>query len=124
MRTKKVVYFSMDDWDFVSRLAKTGIGLNQAKMLVFLDRTGEVSTHDIERGADMRQPEVNNTGKKCLKRGWVVISEKKNEGRAGRSPQYYRLAKSFQEIIADIEREKREEAQKEIGLINKIRNCL
>jgi len=122
MRTEKVIYFSKADWDFISLLAKTGIGLNQAKMLVFLDRNGEATSRDIERGADMRQSEVNITGRKFLERGWVSISEKKSEGRSGRTPQLYRLIKSFPLIIDDIEKEKKAEAQKELGLIEKIRN--
>jgi predicted transcriptional regulator len=124
MRTENVIYFSKPDWDFVSLLAKTGIGLNQAKMLVFLDRTGEAMSRDIERGADLRQPEVNITGKKFLKRGWVAISEKKKEGRSGRRPQNYRLARSFRLIIDDIEKEMKAEAQQELGLIKKIRKCI
>ncbi|MGB9176231.1 MAG: ArsR family transcriptional regulator [Methanoregula sp.] len=122
MRTKKVTYFSKADWDFVSLLAKTGIGLNQAKMLVFLDRSGGAASRDIERGADMRQPEVNSIGRKFLERGWVSVSEMKREGRSGRSPQYYRLAKSFRLILDDIEREKQEEALKDLGLIRKMRH--
>lgn len=124
MRTKKVIYFSKADWDFISLLVKTGIALNQAKMLVFLDRNGEATSRDIEHGADMRQSEVNVTGRKFLERGWVSICEKKCEGRSGRIPQIYRLIKSFRLIIDDIEKEKKAEAQKELGLIKKMRNCL
>ena len=123
MRTKNVIYFSKADWDFVSLLAKTGIAQNQAKMLIFLDRTGEVTARDIERGADLRQPEVNSTGKKFLERGWITISEKKSDGRPGRRPQYYRMAKCFRLIIDDIEKEKKEEAQKDLALMKKIRQC-
>ena len=123
MRTKKVTYFSRTDWDFVSLLAKTGIGLNQAKMLVFLDRSGGAASREIEQGADMRQPEVNSIGSKFLERGWVSVTVIKREGRPGRTPQYYRLAKSFRLILDDIEKEKMAEAQKELGLIKKMRNC-
>jgi predicted transcriptional regulator len=124
MKTKNVIYFTKADWDFVSLLAKTGIGLNQAKMLVFLDRTGEASSRDIERGADMRQPEVNIIGRKFLDRGWISISERKNEGRSGRSPQYYLLAKSFRDIIADIENGMKEEVQKDLVVMKKLRQCV
>jgi len=124
MRTKNVIYFSKADWDFISLLVGTGIGPVQAKMLVFLDRNGESTSRDIERGADMRQPEVNIAGRKFLERGWISISEKKSEGKSGRIPQYYRLAKSFRHIIADIEKEKKEELQKELRLIKQIRTCI
>ncbi|MFA5269918.1 MAG: ArsR family transcriptional regulator [Methanoregula sp.] len=123
MRTENVIYFSDTDWDFISLLAETGIGLNQAKMLVFLDRNGEATSRDIERGADMRQPEVNTAGRKFLERGWVSISEKKSEGKTGRIPRVYRLIKSFRLILDDIEKETKAEAQKELGLIKKMRNC-
>jgi predicted transcriptional regulator len=122
MRTRKVIYFSRTDWDFVSLLAKTGLGLNQAKMLVFLYGSGGAASRDIEREADMRQPEVNSIGRKFLERGWVSVTEIKRVGRSGRSPQYYRLAKSLQLILDDIEREKKEEAQKDLGLIRKMRH--
>jgi predicted transcriptional regulator len=123
MRTENVIYFSDTDWDFISLLAETGIGLNQARMLVFLDRNGEATSREIERGADMRQPEVNVTGRKFLERGWVSISEKKSEGRTGRIPRVYRRIKSFPLILDDIEKEKKAEVQKEIGLIKKMRKC-
>jgi predicted transcriptional regulator len=124
MRTKNVIYFSKADWDLVSLLAKTGIALNQAKILVFLDRNGEATSRDIERGADLRQPEVNITGRKFQERGWVAINERKTEGRPGRSPQYYRLAKSLRLISDDIEKEKKEEARKEIAVMKKMRECI
>jgi len=124
MRTKKVIYFSQDDWDFISLLAETGIGLNQARMLVFLDRNGEATSRDIERGADMRQPEVNTIGRKFLERGWVSILEKKSDGKSGRIPQYYRLNKSLRFIIDDIEKEKKEEVRKGLRLIGKMRGFI
>jgi predicted transcriptional regulator len=124
MRTEKVIYFSDTEWDFITLLAETGIALNQAKMLVFLDRNGEATSRDIQRGADMRQPEVNTAGRKFLERGWVSISEKKREGRTGRIPQVYRLIKSFPLILDDIEKEKKAEVQKELGLIKKMRKCV
>jgi len=123
MRTEKVIYFSDTDWDFITLLAETGIGLNQAKMLVFLNRNGEVTSRDIERGADMRQPEVNAAQRKFLERGWVSISAKKSEGRTGRIPQVYRLIKSFRLILDDIENEKKAAAQKDLGIIKKMRKC-
>ena len=124
MRTKKVIYFSQADGDFISLLADTGIGLNQARMLVFLDRNGEATSRDIERGADMRQPDVNIIGKKFLERGWVSISEKESEGHSGRIPRVYRLIKSLRFIIDDIEKEKKAEARKEFGLIKKMRGYI
>lgn len=124
MRTKKVIYFSDTDWDFISLLAETGIGLNQARMLVFLDRNSEATSRDIERGADMRQSDVNIIGKKFLERGWVSISEKKSAGKSGRIPQVYRLRKSFRNIIADIERETKEKTQEELGLIKTMRGYI
>lgn len=123
MRTEKVIYFSDTDWGFITLLTETGIGLNQAKMLVFLDRNGAATSRDIERGADMNQTEVNATGRKFLERGWVSFCEKKSEGKSGRTPHVYRLIKSFRLILDDIEKEKKAAAQKELGLIKRMRNC-
>lgn len=86
MRTENVIYFSDTDWNFISLLAGTGIGMVQAKMLVFLNRNGEATSRDIQRGADMRQPEVNATGRKVPERGWVSLFGRKCEGRSGRIP--------------------------------------
>lgn len=45
---------------------------------------------------------------------------KKTEGKPGRRPQSYRLARSLRLILDDIEREKKEEAKKDLVLIKKM----
>ena len=63
---------------------------------------------DIDRRANLRQPEVSLAMKELKKRGWVEEREIKRKGR-GRAFKCYKLAVDFKKIVKDLVEKKREE---------------
>ena len=56
-------------------LIEIGTSKNVAKMLVFLANTPEATSRDLERGTDMRQPEVSIAIKYLTDQGWIKSRE-------------------------------------------------
>ena len=59
MKKITVEYLSDKEEEFVSLLVKIGAQKNVAKVLVFLANAKKATQRAIERGVDLRQPEVS-----------------------------------------------------------------
>jgi len=121
MRTETIQYFSEKDEEFVNLLIDLGTKKNIAKLLVFLATVPEASSHSIERGTDMRQPEVSIATKYLMEKGWIRMRGESSE-RKGRPMRIYKLAIPITEIMNIIEEEKKTEARDQIALIRKLRD--
>jgi len=123
MKQENVMYFTDKEEEFVNLLIAIGITKNIAKVLVFLANTPETTSRAIERGVDMRQPEVSIAMKSLIDRGWIRSRESSAESK-GRPMKIYELAKSINEIIESIENEKKTEAKNQLALVKKLRAYL
>jgi predicted transcriptional regulator len=123
MRQETVQFFTEKEEEFANLLVQTGMNKNVAKVLVFLANTKEATSRSIERGTDMRQPEVSLAVKYLMDQDWIRIHEKKSEGR-GRSTKVYDLAKPISEIVNKFEDERKEEINKHLVIIKKLKNDL
>jgi predicted transcriptional regulator len=123
MKQENVMYFTDKEEEFVNLLIAIGITKNIAKVLVFLANTPETTSRAIERGVDMRQPEVSIAMKSLIDRGWIRSRESSAESK-GRPMKIYELAKSINEIIESIENEKKTEAKHQLALVKKLRTHL
>lgn len=121
MRAENVIYFTEKEVEFVNLLTEVGTKRNVAKVLVFLSNISEATSRAIERGTDLRQPEVSLALRYLMDRDWITSSESKTKGK-GRPIKIYELAKPFHEIINVIEKEKKQEANKKLALVKKIRD--
>jgi predicted transcriptional regulator len=92
-------------------------------VLVFLANIPETTSHEIERGTDIRQPEVSLAIQYLTDRGWVTSSENKQES-IGRPLKVYKLAKPITEIVDSLEKEIEKKANNQRKLIIKIRNFI
>ncbi|HII76103.1 MAG TPA: ArsR family transcriptional regulator, partial [Methanolinea sp.] len=59
MKSRNVMYFTPREEEFADLLVRIGLKKNVAKVLVYLAHTPEATSRDIERGTDLRQPEVS-----------------------------------------------------------------
>ena len=123
MRQETVEYFTDKEEEFANLLIEIGTKKNVAKVLVFLSNTPEATSRAIERGTDMRQPEVSIAMKYLMEQGWVKSSESPSEHK-GRPVHVYELAKSIPEIMECIEKEKKIEANNQLALVKKLRGYL
>jgi predicted transcriptional regulator len=99
------------DEKIVKLLSETGLNKNIAKVVVFLSRTGEAISRDIERAANLRQPEVSLAMKELKEWGWVKERELKKKGK-GRPLKSYKLTLDLKDIVAELVEKKREEIKR------------
>jgi len=123
MRSKNVLYFTPKEEEFANLLIKIGMKRNVAKVLVYLAHTPEATSRDIERGTDLRQPEVSIAMAAMIEQKWVENRESKAENK-GRPVKIYRLAMPISEIMDVIEKEKQEQANNQLSMIKKLRNYI
>ena len=123
MRQQNVMYFTEKEEEFVNLLIKINTPKNVAKMLVFLANTSEATSRDIERGTDLRQPEVSIAIKYLAQQNWIKKREIPSE-KKGRPMRKYSLAVPIKQIITEIEKEKKNNLNNQIALVGKIRDYL
>lgn len=119
---KKLAVSVLDDTDeeSVGILMDLGLKRNVARTLMYLANADDVTSRSIELGADLRQPEVSIAMRKLKEENWVVVRDIKREGK-GRPLKSYKLAVSIEDIITRLEEMKRQQAEKDIENIKKLR---
>ena len=123
MKQENVQYFTEKEEEIVNLLIEIGTKKNVAKVLVFLDNIPEATSHAIERGNNLRQPEVNITMHYLMDRGWIRSRESKAESQ-GRPVKIYELAKTVAEIMDSFEKESEDRANNQLKLIKKLRDYI
>jgi len=109
--------------ELVSLLNGIGMKRNVAKVLVFLSELQEASSREIERGTDLRQPEVSIAMRDLKEHEWVTCRESKTENK-GRPVKIYSISKGLGDITNILEEKKRQEAESQISMINRMRECI
>lgn len=107
--------------EFIGLLTSIGTQKNVAKMLVYLAKLKKATSRDLERGADLRQPEVSVALKYLAERGWVEVREIPSE-RKGRPIKLWNLALPFTRILETIGNEKQQELRTRLDLVRKVRD--
>jgi predicted transcriptional regulator len=123
MRQESVQYFTEKEEEFANLLFDIGTKKNVAKVLVFIANTPEATSLAIERGTDLRQPEISLAMKYLIGQGWITSHEGSSENR-GRPMKVYALAKPITMIMDSIKTEKKKEADNRLALIKKLREYL
>ena len=104
-------------------LIEIGTKKNVATVLVFLASTPEATSREIERGTDLRQPEVSMAMRYLVNQSWIKSRENSAKNK-GRPMKVYELVKPITEIMDSIEKEKKKEANNQLVLIKKLQNYL
>ena len=123
MRLENIQYFTETEEEFANLFIVIGIKKNIARALVFLAGTPEATSRAIERGTDMRQPEISIAMKYLMNQGWITSHESPSEYK-GRPIKVYKLAKPLDEIINFIETEKKTGAKNKLALVRKLKNYI
>ncbi|KUG20594.1 MAG: ArsR family transcriptional regulator [Methanomicrobiaceae archaeon] len=123
MKSEKVRYFTPKEEELAELLMGIGIKRNVSKVLVYLASTDEATSRDIERGTDLRQPEVSIAMRHLKECKWVETRESKSESK-GRPVKIYTLSRPITDIMDTIENEKKKEARHQLELIKKMRECI
>ena len=123
MLTKTIQLFTEKEEEFVNILIEIGMRRTVAKVLVFLVNVEEATSRDIERGTDLRQPEVSIAMNYMFERGWLKNRESKAMSK-GRPVKIYTLAVPVPEIMTSIEKQKKTEANNQLALVKKMRSYI
>jgi predicted transcriptional regulator len=119
MLTKTIQLFTEKEEEFVNLLIEIGMRRTVAKVLVFLANVEEATSRDIERGTDLRQPEVSIAMNYMFERDWLKNRESKAMSK-GRPVKIYSLSKPVEKIFDSIEREKNQEVKNQLALVKKM----
>jgi len=123
MRQESVQYFTDKEEEFANLMIEIGTKKNVAIVLVFFASTPEATSRAIERGTDLRQPEVSMAMKYLMNQGWIKSREDSSSNK-GRPVKVYELAKTITEIMDNIEKKKKKEATNKLALVKKLRDYL
>jgi|WetSurMetagenome_2_1015567.scaffolds.fasta_scaffold444988_2 predicted transcriptional regulator len=120
MGAQQVKYFTQNERGFVELLVAIGIRRNVSLVLVFLANTPEATSRDIERGTDLRQPEVSVAMNSLIEKKWIRSAEDRSAHK-GRPVKVYSLSRSVSAIMDIIEKEQKEKAKKKLAALQKLR---
>ena len=121
MIEQTIQVFDEKEEEFLNLLISVGIRKTIARVIVFFASTKEATSREIERGTDLRQPEVSVAINYLTNQGWITRGEVPSEGK-GRPQKKYRLSVKITEIISSIESQKKSEAKNQLALVKKMRD--
>jgi predicted transcriptional regulator len=100
-------------------LKKVGFSRIQAQMLDYLlhEKKWPALTRDIEKGADLRQQEVNMVIRNFVKRGWLEEIKAPGNGTKGKPPFQYRFTLNKGDLYEIIQSDARKKIAELEGLV-------
>ncbi len=123
MKESFVLRFDEKDIEVVETLRSLGVPRKVSNMLAYLANVDEATSREIERGSDLRQPEVSIALRTLRKNNWIEERISKSDG-TGRPMKVYRLSTSIGEILLHYEQEKMSEANKAMQSIQRLKSLL
>jgi predicted transcriptional regulator len=123
MLQQTIQLFNDKEEELVSLLVGIGMKRPVARMLVYLARKSEATSREIERGADLREPEVSNAVKHFTRLGWIR-DRKIPSDRKGKPVRSIALALPAGHILDIIGKKKMEETRSQVALIRKLGNSM
>ncbi|HEC81258.1 MAG TPA: ArsR family transcriptional regulator [Thermoplasmatales archaeon] len=108
MKRKGTYVLDETDDKVVQIFTDLGMPKNLAKTLLYISQVDECRSAEVERGANLRQPEVSVAMQELRKRGWATKRDVKKKGK-GRPVHVYKLTTPLSQIIKELEEEKMKE---------------
>ena len=108
------------DHDTIEALRTVGVKRNVATIIVYLKDLEEATSKDIERGSELRQPEVSIAMRPLRQKGWIAEREVKHSGK-GRPMKLYRLTVPIDDIIVYYEEKKLNESSQAMQSIQRLK---
>lgn len=106
--------------EFVETLRDLGVRRNMAALIAYLASSEEVSSKEIEKGADLSQAGVSIAVRTLRDNGWIE-ERKIKSGKKGRSMKVYKLKVNIDEIIEHFERKKLHESAQVMMSIQRLK---
>ena len=123
MKQKNSYVLDEKDEKLVQLFFDLGMPRNLAKTLLYVYQVDECRSADIERGSDLRQPEVSVSMQELQRRGWIKKRDLKKKGK-GRPVHIYRQSTQLSEILKNIEQEKLKEIEAVKKDLSELKNLI
>ena len=124
MKRRESFVLDKEDEKIVRLFTDLGMPRNLSKTLLYISQFDECKSADVERGADMRQPEVSVAISELSKKGWVKKRIEKKENERGRPVHIYRSAMPLSDVIKLFEQEKLSEIETVKNDISELKNII
>lgn len=109
--------------EVIQILGEIGLKKNEARVLAIFMRGGELTSREIERYSDLRQPEVSIAITALTKRNWICTSNLITENK-GRPVKLFTLAQPIDKILFEIKSEILGDFSKQIAYVDKVSNLV
>ena len=114
---------TQQDEKIVHIFTELGMPKNLAKTLTYISQVDECRSAEVEKGADLRQPEVSVAMQELRQRGWVTKQDLKGKGK-GRPVHVYKPMVKLSDIMKNIEQEKLKEFETVENNISELKNII
>jgi predicted transcriptional regulator len=121
MKTLKVKQLDEKDEEIADALIFLGMSRNVAMTLSYLHNTNSATSVDLERGANLRQPEVSIAMNELKERDWITEREEKKKPGKGRPYKIYTLKVGFNDIISQLEKQRMKAVDEAQAKIERLR---
>ena len=109
--------------EVIRLLVEIGLKTNEARILVVFFRGSELTSRELERIADLRQPEVSVAITGLSKRKWVFVSNLITENK-GRPVKLFKLAEPIDEILDELRENISEGHDQQMVMLGRIREII
>ena len=120
MKAIDVKQLDEKDEEIADALISLGMSRPVARTLSFLQDVNEAAAIELERGLGLHQPEVSLAIKELKERDWINEREDKKPGK-GRPYKIYSLKVGFNDIIAQLEKQKRKAVDESQAKIERLK---
>jgi len=111
MKEESSFVLDKEDGEAVQLFAGLGMPKNLAKTLMYISQVDNCRSADIEKSADLRQPEVSIAIQELRNRGWAEIKSFKKKKGKGRPIHIYKTTMPLSQVMEEIEQEKTKEIE-------------
>ncbi len=111
MKKKSSLVLDEEDGKVVQLFAGLGMPKNLAKTLMYISQVDECRSADVEKGANLRQPEVSIAMQELRNRGWAEVQNFKKKKGKGRPIHIYKATMPLSQVMEEIEQEKTKELE-------------
>ena len=115
--------FSQGEEEIADLFWDIGLKRNVARVLVLMIRDVDLTSRDMERICDLRQPEVSVALNDLMKRKWVKDVRQVREGK-GRPIMIYHLVRSLDDILEELKKAIVGDYEEKLKEIEKVREIL
>ena len=111
MKQKSSLVLDEKDDKAVQLFAELGMPKNLAKTLMYISQVDECRSADVEKSANLRQPEVSIAMQELRNRGWAEVQSFKKKKGKGRPIHIYKATMPLSQVMEEIEQEKTKELE-------------